>query len=145
MPLHERRNLHRRAKSGCEYGIKHFKDICLGVSFSIQTIEVFPGTAYKNNNVCPVNFKTRLDREDYRTESLRTSYPYDLNERKREVDPNLSAGCSFPPISRSRQRSSRWRKSVNFDNLKDMESIFYCIHNYITNDLKMHSIIYTYF
>lgn len=99
----------------------------------------------KTITLCLVNFKTRLDREDYRTESLRTSYPYDLNERKREVDPNLSAGCSFPPISRSRQRSSRWRKSVNFDNLKDMESIFYCIHNYITNDLKMHSIIYTYF
>ena len=99
----------------------------------------------KTITLCLVNFKTRLDREDYRTESLRTSYPYDLNERKREVDPNLSAGCSFPPISRSGQRSSRWRKSVNFDNLKDMESIFYCIHNYITNDLKMHSIIYTYF
>lgn len=99
----------------------------------------------KTITLCLVNFKTRLDREDYRTESLRTSYPYDLNERKREVDPNLSAGCSFPPISRSRQRSSRWRKSVNFDNLKDMESIFYCIHNYITNDLKMHSVIYTYF
>ena len=99
----------------------------------------------KTITLCLVNFKTRLDREDYRTESLRTSYPYDLNERKREVDPNLSAGCSFPPILRSRQRSSRWRKNVNFDNLKDMESIFNCIHNYITNDLKMHSIIYTYF
>ena len=99
----------------------------------------------KTITLCLVNFKTRLDREDYRTESLRTSYPYDLNERKREVDPNLSAGCSFPPILRSRQRSSRWRENVNFDNLKDMESIFNCIHNYITNDLKMHSIIYTYF
>ena len=99
----------------------------------------------KTITLCLVNFKTRLDREGYRTESLRTSYPYDLNERKREVDPNLSAGCSFPPILRSRQRSSRWRKNVNFDNLKDMESIFNCIHNYITNDLKMHSIIYTYF
>lgn len=51
MPLQERNNLHGRAKSGCEYGIKHFKDICLSVSFSVQAIEVFPGTAYKNNNV----------------------------------------------------------------------------------------------
>ena len=37
--------------------------------------------------------------------------------------------------SRKRQRSARYKNNVNFDNLKDMESIFKCIHNYIT-DIK---------
>ena len=64
LPLHKRINLYRRAKSGCEYGIKHFKDVWIGASFSIQIIEVFAGTGYKNNKVCPVNQKTRLDRKD---------------------------------------------------------------------------------
>ena len=64
------------AKSGCEYVIKHFEDDCIGVSFSVQIIEVIPGTEYKNNKVCPVNCENMLDREDYWIETLRTTYPY---------------------------------------------------------------------
>ena len=33
-------------------------------------------------------------------------------------------------------RSARSRNDVNFGNLKDMESIFNCIHNYITDYSK---------
>ena len=53
-----------RVNSGCEYVIKHLKDVCIGASFSVQIIEAFPGTGYKNNRVCPVDRETRLDRED---------------------------------------------------------------------------------
>ena len=49
---------------------------------------------------------------------------------------NLSIGYSFPPIPRAIQRSARCRNNVNFDNVKDMKSIFNCIHNYITDDIK---------
>ena len=62
--LKERINLHRRAKSGCEYVIKYFKDVCVGASPSVQIIELFSGTGHKNNKVCPVNRESRLDRED---------------------------------------------------------------------------------
>ena len=70
LPLRKTISLHKWAKSGCEYVIKHFKDICIGASFSVQIIEVFLGTGYKNNKVCPVNCETRLDREGYWMETL---------------------------------------------------------------------------
>lgn len=44
--------------------IKHFKDVCIGASFSFQIIEAFPGTGYKNSRVCPVNREARLDKEN---------------------------------------------------------------------------------
>ena len=134
--LHEIINLHKRAKSGCEYIIKRFKYVCVGASFLVQITEVFPGTWYKNNKVCPVNSKTRLDKGNYLIESLWIFYSYGLNKTKRKDDPNLPVGCLFPYIPRSRQRSSRCRNNVNFNNLKDMETIFDCVHNYITNDIK---------
>ena len=83
--------------------------------------------------VCPVNHETRLDGENYWIETLLTSYPYGL---KRKADPDLPAGSWFSPIPRTRQRSARYKKSVNFDKLKYMESILNCIENYITDDTK---------
>ena len=71
-PLHKRINLNRGATSGCEYVIKYFKDVCNGAS--VQIIGVFPG-----------NRETRLDREDYWIQTLRTSYTNGLNERKRKA------------------------------------------------------------
>ena len=80
LPLHKRINLHKRAKSGCEHVIKRFKHVCVDASFSVQIIEVFPGTGYKNNKVCPINRETRLDREDYWIETLRIFYRYGLSK-----------------------------------------------------------------
>lgn len=51
LPFHKSINLHRRAKSGCEYVIKCFKDVYVGASFSVEIIEVFPGTGYTTRNV----------------------------------------------------------------------------------------------
>ena len=51
--------------------MKYFKDVCNGAS--VQIIGVFPG-----------NRETRLDREDYWIQTLRTSYTNGLNERKRK-------------------------------------------------------------
>ena len=57
--LHKGISLHRRAKSGCEDVMKHFKDVCVGASSSVQITEVFPGTGYKINKVCLVYRETR--------------------------------------------------------------------------------------
>ena len=70
LPIHARINLHRRVKSRFEYVIKHFKNVCVGASFSVHIIEVLPRTGYNNNKVCPVNRQTRLDREDYWIKTL---------------------------------------------------------------------------
>ena len=83
--------------------------------------------------MCPVNSETRLDRENYSMKTLRTSYAYSKNEKKRTFDSNFPVGCSFPPFPRSKQRFARYRHNVNFE---DMESIFNYIHNYITDDIK---------
>ena len=117
-----------------------FKDV-----YSVQIIEVFTGTGHNFNMVCPVNSKTRLDREDYWVEALQTSYHYGLDLKKGKLTPNLTVEYSFPSIPSSRQRSARSKSNANFDILKDMESIFNCIHNYITDNLKVHSILYAYF
>ena len=101
--------------------IKHFKDVYNGASFSVQITEVFPGVS--------VNHKTRLDGEDYWIEILRRSYPYGLTDRKWKVDQNLPVGCSFFSFPRSKQSSTRCKNNVNLNNLKDMDSIFDCVHN----------------
>ena len=69
-------------------------------------------------------------------ETRQKSYSYGLNERKWKADPNLPVGCSFPSFLRSKQRRARYRHKDNFDNLKDMESIFNYIHNYITDGIE---------
>ena len=38
--LHERKNIYRKAKPGCEQIIKHFKNDCVGSSFIIQISEI---------------------------------------------------------------------------------------------------------
>ena len=41
-PLHKRINDHKKGKSGSQYVVKYIKDVCIGASFSVQIIEVFP-------------------------------------------------------------------------------------------------------
>ena len=96
LSLYEKINLHKRAKSGYMYVIKNVKAVCVSASWSVQIIEICPGTEYKNRMVCPVNRETRLGKEDCWIEILRTSYVYSLNKRKRRPDPNLPAACSIP-------------------------------------------------
>ena len=54
-------NLHRMAKSGCEYVIKYLKNVCVGTSFSFQITVVFSGIGYKNNKACANFFTHALD------------------------------------------------------------------------------------
>ena len=50
-------------------------------------------TRLVNSKVYLVNRDTMLDREAYWMETLQTSYPYGLNERKNKTDLNLLSGC----------------------------------------------------
>ena len=47
-------NIHRTAKSVSEYMIKHFRNDCVGASFSIKILEIFEGNSYVNDMVCPI-------------------------------------------------------------------------------------------
>ena len=48
LPLHKRTNIYRKAKSDCEYMIKHFRNDCVESSFSIQILKIFEGDGYVN-------------------------------------------------------------------------------------------------
>ena len=54
---------------------------CPHVSFSVQLLEKLPGNGYKDGEVDKPTLKYRLEREDHWIKTLRTIYPYVLNER----------------------------------------------------------------
>ena len=86
--------------------IKHFREICKGCSFSVQIIEKFCGSGYVNNKVCHDAREIRLQREEYWMKTLRTIYPYGLNERVRHNIDNIPIGNLFPPIPRFSNHNS---------------------------------------
>ena len=61
-PLNKRMNLHRTIKSGCENIIIHYRNCCIGFTFSIQVIEILEGTGY--NEVDEDLRKKRLEIEE---------------------------------------------------------------------------------
>ena len=81
IPLHRRMNIHRRGKSGCEIAIDHFKNVCPGATFTIQILESLPGNGYSNGSLD----RAMLEREDHWMKTLRTVYPYGLNERTKFI------------------------------------------------------------
>ena len=78
---HKRMNVHRKGKFGCEYLIQHFSECCINQSFLIQIIEKFSGNGYKNGEVDEQMRNKRLEKEDRWMKTLRTIYPYGLNEK----------------------------------------------------------------
>ena len=68
-------NIHRKAKTGCERFIDHFKNVCAGASFSVQIIEKLEGDGRTNGIIDPDLRKYRLQRENYWIKTLRTVYP----------------------------------------------------------------------
>ena len=47
----------------------------------VQILEKLPGNGYINGQFDKAMLKTRLEREDYWMKTLRTVYPYGLNDR----------------------------------------------------------------
>ena len=92
--------IHRKGKSGCEISINHYKNVCKNTSFKIQILEKLPGNGYKNGSMDLEMLEYRLQREDYWIETLRTNYPYGLNERTKSMNKDLPVGKNFPSLPR---------------------------------------------
>ena len=86
----------------------------------------------------------RLQLEDCAMKSLRTIYPYGLNEKAKAKDKvkgsedHLNIGCLFPPLPRKGPSVRRERKNRNNRNEKifTKESFFEQLKTYITEDIK---------
>ena len=97
-PLHLRMNIHRTGKTGCEVAIDHYKNVCPGATFSIQIVETLPGNGYSNGVVDSTMLEYRLQREDHWMKTLRTIYPYGLNERTKFMNKDFPVGKLFPSL-----------------------------------------------
>ena len=122
-----RMNIHRRGKSGCEICINHFKNVCPGSTFTIQILEKLPGNGYINGIVDPEMLEYRLQREDYWIKTLRTVYPYGLNQRTKFMSLNKPIGKLFPALPRYGDRFINNRKRP--------------VHNYNSNPLSLDSFL----
>ena len=100
VPVNLRMNVHRKGKSGCEILIDHFSNVCHGSNFSIDILEKLPGNGYLNGSIDAEMRKYRLEREDYWIKTLRTVYPYGLNDRTKSINSDTPVGKLFPPLPR---------------------------------------------
>ena len=137
--LNERMNRHRTATSGCQHIINHFKDTCVGATFSTQILEKFSGSGYIHNKVCPDARSKRLDREEYWMKTLRTLYPYGLNERARENgDDDTLIGSLFPPLPRTGERQIRTRHKRNvYHQAHSFVNFFDQLNSLLNNNLNI--------
>ena len=123
-------NIHRKAKTGCENIIKHFKDSCPQAYFTVQIIEKFIGSGYIRGKVCPIKKEERLRREEYWMKNLRTIYPYGLNDKVRDGGNDIPIGTLFPPIPRFASRSEHPRSCRNnIGNINSVDDFF----SFVTN------------
>ena len=107
IPLNKRLNIHRTATSGCEIFIDHFSTCCKGKSFTMQVIEIFEGDGYKNGIVDAEMRSVRKEREEWWMKTLRTVYPYGLNDQAKGKSSTASIGSLFFPLSRYSNRPNK--------------------------------------
>ena len=100
VPVNLRMNIHRKGKSGCEILIDHFSNVCPDASFSIDILEKLPGDGYKDGTIDDKMRDYRLEREDFWMKTLRTVYPYGLNDRAKSINSEIPIGKLFPPLPR---------------------------------------------
>ena len=129
LPLHKRMNIHRKSKSGCELMIEHFSCVCTNSSFTVQVIEKLDGNGYSKGSRDKEMYAKRLSREDFWIKTLRTMYPYGLNEKTKEASYGLPVGTLFqsPPRYGTRQHIQvRTRTGGNtYSTIKDfLDDIF---------------------
>lgn len=113
VPINLRMNIHRTSKSGCTFMIEHFNNVCPGASFSIQILEKLPGDGYLNGAIDNDMRQLRLQREDYWMKTLRTIYPYGLNEKTKQMNRDMPIAKLFPPIPRYGKKYLESRSRLN--------------------------------
>ena len=129
--LNQRMNVHRTGKQGCEISIDHFANVCPKVNFSVQILEKLPGNGYVNGQFDKTMLKTRLEREDYWMKTLRTVYPYGLNDRTKLMNKMKPVGQLFPPLPRYGTKFVNPRtRSSNTCKISDIDSLVHSIFSY---------------
>ena len=138
IPLHKRINIHRTSKSGCENFISHFNGPCRDSSFNIIILEKLEGNGYNSSNEIDEEARRiRLSCEDKWIKTLRTVFPYGLNDRVRNCGSNNeSVGYIFPRLKREHQRSVRGRNRHHLQNPTTIESFFRDIYSTIRESPK---------
>ena len=105
-------------------------------SSSIQILKIFEADGSVNGKVCPIARGKRVEWKDHRMKTLRTKYPYGLNDRPRDEDTNKLVGLQFPSISRVASRTA-WPGTQSVPTANTTDTIFEQIHlingNYIKN------------
>jgi hypothetical protein len=104
IPLNKRLNIHRTSTAGCEVFIDHFSNCCKDQTFTIQVIEIFQGDGYENGKVESGMRSVRREREDWWIKTLRTVYPYGLNDQVKGKNSTSSIGSLFFPLLRYTNR-----------------------------------------
>ena len=123
--------IYRKSKTGCEIAIDHFKNVCPGATFSIQILEVLPGNGYKNGKMDLEMLRYRLIREDYWIKTMRTVYPYGLNERTKSMNTSKPVGQLFPSLPRhgSKFKDQRTRSATKC-RISNLDSLVHSIFSY---------------
>ena len=137
-PINRRMNTHRTSKSGCTTSINHYREVCPGSTFSIQIIENLPGNGYKNGVMDLDMLQYRLKREDHWMKTLRTVYPYGLNDKTKDMNKEVPVGKLFPSLPRYGPRyidhRSRTNNILNGNFLLNITSFLDHIHTLPTAD-----------
>jgi len=135
IPVNLRMNIHRRGKSGCEVAIDHYKNVCLDATFSVQILEKLPGNGYKDGKVDSAMLRYRLEREDHWIKTLRTVYPYGLNERTKFMNRLLPIGRLFPYLPRYGPKyiDQRTRSSTK-SKISDIDSLIHSIYSFLVEN-----------
>ena len=115
--------------------IKYFRNYCVRYSSSIQILKIFEADGYVNDKVCPIAREKRVERKDHRIKTLRTKYPYGLNDRARDEDTNKPVGLQFPSISRVASRTA-WSGTKTVPTANTTGAIFEQIHLINGNHIK---------
>ena len=118
--------------------IKHFRNKCGRLSFVIQTLEILPGTRYKNNNHCSVERAKTFKGEDYCMNTLRTIYPYGLNQKPKKHNRGVPVRKIFLSMPRTKSKSARYRNNNDYLKNDTIKDFFTNIQNIIHQNIKRH-------
>ena len=150
-------NGHRTSKVGCQHILDH-KDIFIDHSYSYQVLEKLPGNGYDIYGHPDVKMRElRKSKEDSWIKTLRTLYPYGLNEKlggtiTDSTTVDTATGRIFPRLLRigdipirSRQNRNNKTSTVSCDDfftnvhsllLETRKSSFNCIRKLLDNTKK---------
>ena len=146
-PLSSRFSGHRTGiKSPNKYGTckiltAHFNSgVCKGSNFEVQILEKIEGSGRTERNAMDVKVSShRKQREDFWIKTIRTAYPYGLNDRLSndymKDQNNDRIGSKFYPLKRVFSRVGRGinRKGKN---LVEPDSFLQQLNSYLHNNIR---------